>query len=87
MHLINAPPELALSLVAVFGDRIKNCNQDLVTGAFEVKFQSKLWAKYSEEGAVLSRVAILDVLQCLEGQGFTLCSSLDIDYGNRGRGV
>ncbi|PIG82767.1 hypothetical protein AARAC_005128 [Aspergillus arachidicola] len=84
MHLINAPPELALSLVAVFGDRIKNCNQDLVTGAFEVKFQGKLWAKYSEEGAVLSRVAILDVLQCLEGQGFTLCSSLDIDYGNGG---
>ncbi|KAB8215047.1 hypothetical protein BDV33DRAFT_181491 [Aspergillus novoparasiticus] len=84
MHLINAPSELALSLVAVFGDRIKNCNQDLVTGAFEVKFQRKLWSKYSEEGAVMSRVAILDVLQCLEGQGFTLCSSLDIDYGNGG---
>ncbi|KAE8379341.1 hypothetical protein BDV26DRAFT_259602 [Aspergillus bertholletiae] len=84
IHLINAPSELALSLVATFGDKIKSCNQDLVSGNFEVKFQKNLWSKSSDEGAVLSRVAILDVLQCLESHGFTLCSSLDLDHGNGG---
>ncbi|KAF7591215.1 hypothetical protein BBP40_001874 [Aspergillus hancockii] len=71
-------------LIEAFGERIQSCNQDLVSGSFEVKFKGTLWSKTSGEGAVQSRLAILDVLQCLEDQGFALCSSLDLDHGSGG---
>ncbi|KAE8388467.1 hypothetical protein BDV23DRAFT_159123 [Aspergillus alliaceus] len=84
IHLMNAPIELAMSLIGVLEERIQTCNQDLVSGTFELKFKKNLWKKSSSEGAVQSRLVALDVLQCLESQGYSLCASVDLDHGDGG---
>ncbi|KAL2855795.1 hypothetical protein BJX68DRAFT_231167 [Aspergillus pseudodeflectus] len=84
LHLINAPTELASALIFFFGERIERCNKDFVSGNFELKFTGSPWNKSSGKGSVQSRILILDLMQCLEEQGYTMATSLDIDNGSGG---
>ncbi|KAL4863930.1 hypothetical protein BDV12DRAFT_176928 [Aspergillus spectabilis] len=84
LHLINAPTELATALINHFGDRVEACNKDFVSGNFELKFKGTPWTKASGQGSVQSRLIVLDLMQCLEEQGYTMCTGLDIDGGNGG---
>lgn len=84
MHLIDAPPELAKSILLAFGDKIERCSQDLVTGDYEVKFKNAPWSQPAQKGALLSGLLLLDIVQCLEEQGFALRISLDMDKGQGG---
>ncbi|KAL4750624.1 hypothetical protein BDW72DRAFT_203756 [Aspergillus terricola var. indicus] len=81
LHLLNAPAELATSLLASFGDRIEKCNKDFVSGNFELKFKGTPWTRVGARGAVQCRLIVLDLMQCLENQGYTMCTALDIDGG------
>ncbi|KAL4813528.1 hypothetical protein BDW67DRAFT_192816 [Aspergillus spinulosporus] len=81
LHLLNAPAELATSLLAFFGDRIEKCNKDFVSGNFELKFKGSPWTKTGTKGVVQCRLIVLDLMQCLEKQGYTMCTALDIDGG------
>ncbi|KAL3456994.1 hypothetical protein BJX64DRAFT_269736 [Aspergillus heterothallicus] len=84
LHLINAPTELASALIDFFGERVEKCNKDFVSGNFELKFTGTPWNKSSGKGSVQSRILILDLMQCLEEQGYTMATSLDIDNGSGG---
>ncbi|KAL2869589.1 uncharacterized protein BJX67DRAFT_379138 [Aspergillus lucknowensis] len=84
LHLINAPTELANSLISFFGERVEKCNKDFVSGNFELKFQGQPWGRNSGKGGVQSRLLVLDLMQCLEEQGYTMCTGLDIDGGDGG---
>jgi hypothetical protein len=84
LHLLNAPAELATFLLASFGDRIEKCNKDFVSGNFELKFKGDPWTKTGAKGAVQCRLILLDLMQCLEEQGYTMCTALDIDGGLAG---
>jgi hypothetical protein len=84
LHLINAPTELANALIFSFGERVERCNKDFVSGNFEIKFTGSPWNKPSGKGSVQSRILILDLMQCLEEQGYTMGTSLDIDNGSGG---
>ncbi|KAL4786883.1 hypothetical protein BJX76DRAFT_345917 [Aspergillus varians] len=81
LHLINAPTELATALIGFFGERIEKCNKDFVSGNFELKFNGDPWTKQSGKGGVQSRLLVLDLMQSLEEQGYTMCTSFDIDGG------
>ncbi|KAL4931447.1 uncharacterized protein BDV17DRAFT_288984 [Aspergillus undulatus] len=84
LHLINAPTELAEALIDFFGERVEKCNKDFVSGNFEIKFTGTPWSKNSGRGSVQSRILILELMQCLEEQGYSMCTSFDIDEGNGG---
>ncbi|PYI01618.1 hypothetical protein BO78DRAFT_353282 [Aspergillus sclerotiicarbonarius CBS 121057] len=84
IHLIDAPFELARSVIDIFGDKVERCNQDLVSGNFEIKLRGDPWSRSSTDGAVQGRLMILDVLRCLQGQGYALVANLDLDGGNGG---
>ncbi|KAL4881737.1 hypothetical protein BJY04DRAFT_188039 [Aspergillus karnatakaensis] len=84
LHLINAPTELATALINHFGDRVEACNKDFVSGNFELKFKGNPWNKSSGKGSVQSRLIILDLMQCLEEQGYSMSTGLDIDGGSGG---
>ncbi|KAK2813711.1 hypothetical protein FQN50_000109 [Emmonsiellopsis sp. PD_5] len=81
LHLINSSTELATALISAFGDRVEKCNKELVSGVFELKFKEQYWAKPSPKGMVQSRVIVLALMQCLEEQGYTMCTSIDLDSG------
>ncbi|KAL4733892.1 hypothetical protein BDV11DRAFT_209868 [Aspergillus similis] len=81
LHLLNAPAELATFLLTSFGDRIEKCNKDFVSGNFELKFKGSPWTKTGAKGALQCRLIVLDLMQCLEEQGYTMCTALDIDGG------
>jgi hypothetical protein len=84
IHLINAPAQLALAIITAFGDKIETCNQDLVSGNFEIKFRDNIWWQPTKKGAVESRLVILQMLQCLDDNGFKLYTSVDLDNGTGG---
>ncbi|KAL5342657.1 hypothetical protein BJX70DRAFT_268762 [Aspergillus crustosus] len=84
LHLINAPTQLATALINYFGDRVEACNKDFVSGNFELKFKGTPWTKSNGKGSVQSRLIVLDLMQCLEEQGYTMCTALDIDGGSGG---
>ena len=81
VHLINTPPEMAACFMAVFGDKIERCSHDLVSGIYEVQFKDMPW---SSRNRMASRLIVLDVLRCLDMQGYMLSASLDLDDGNGG---
>jgi hypothetical protein len=85
IHLINAPANLAQSIITAMGDKIKTCNQDLVSGNFEIKFQDSIWWHPTKKGATMSRLVILQMLQCLGENGFKLYSSIELDNGTGGQ--
>ncbi|RDW64520.1 uncharacterized protein DSM5745_09931 [Aspergillus mulundensis] len=84
IHLLNAPTELATSLISSFGDRIEKCNKDFVSGTFELKVRGNPWTRNSGKGAVQSRLLALDLMQILEEQGYSMATALDIDHGDGG---
>lgn len=84
MHLINAPSHLARSIIDTFGDKIETCNQDLVSNNFEIKFKDNPFAQPTKKGALQARLVVLQMLQCLDENGFKLYTSLDIDNGTGG---
>ncbi|KAL4792226.1 hypothetical protein BDV19DRAFT_392401 [Aspergillus venezuelensis] len=84
LHLINAPTELAEALISFFGERVLKCNKDFVSGNFEIKMRNTPWTKSSAKGGIQARVLVLELLQCLEEQGYTLATSLDVDDGSGG---
>ncbi|KAL4937286.1 hypothetical protein BDV06DRAFT_215997 [Aspergillus oleicola] len=84
VHLINAPTELAEAIISFFGERVSKCNKDLVSGNFEIKFQGTPWKKTGEKGGIQCRILVLELMQCLEEQGYAMVTSLDIDGGNGG---
>ncbi|KAL3429276.1 hypothetical protein BDV09DRAFT_200762 [Aspergillus tetrazonus] len=81
LHLLNAPAELTTFILASFGDRIEKCNKDFVSGNFELKFKGNPWTKTGAKGAVQCRLILLDLMQCFEEHGYTMCTALDIDGG------
>ncbi|KAL3455149.1 hypothetical protein BJX64DRAFT_272898 [Aspergillus heterothallicus] len=81
LHLINAPSELATRILTTFGDKVETCNQDYVSGSFEVKFKQVPWAQPTPKGAIQSRILALDLARCLSNQGYRMCTSLDLDGG------
>ncbi|PWY76019.1 hypothetical protein BO94DRAFT_499347 [Aspergillus sclerotioniger CBS 115572] len=84
IHLIDAPFELARSVIDMFGDKVERCNQDLVSGNFEIKLRGNPWTRSSSDGAVQGRLILLDVLRCLQGQAYALSANLDLDGGDGG---
>ncbi|KAL4914742.1 hypothetical protein BDW62DRAFT_136254 [Aspergillus aurantiobrunneus] len=84
LHLLNAPTELATALISHFGDRVERCNKDFVSGNFELKFTGTPWTRTTGKGGVQSRLLVLDLMQNLEEQGYTMCTTLDIDDGDGG---
>ncbi|KAL4987469.1 hypothetical protein BDW68DRAFT_188039 [Aspergillus falconensis] len=84
LHLFNAPSELATFLITSFGERVEKCNKDFVSGNFELKFKGTPWTKSGAKGTVQTRLLVLDLMQCLEEQGYTMCTALDIDGGAGG---
>ncbi|PYH94069.1 hypothetical protein BO71DRAFT_419638 [Aspergillus ellipticus CBS 707.79] len=84
IHLIDAPFELARSVIDMFGDKVERCNQDLVSGNFEIKLRGGPWSRSSTDGVVQGRLILLDVLGSLQGQGYALSANLDLDGGNGG---
>lgn len=84
MHLIDAPLQLARSVIDMFGDKVERCNQDLVSGNFELKLRGNPWSRSSTDGAVQGRLILLDVLRCLQGHGYALSASLNLDDGDGG---
>ncbi|KAL2831666.1 hypothetical protein BJY01DRAFT_106152 [Aspergillus pseudoustus] len=81
LHLINAPSDLATSLLATLGGKVEKCNQDHVSGSFEVKFKQTPWAQPTPKGAIQSRILALDLAQCLSRHGYRMCTGLDLDGG------
>ncbi|KAL6237845.1 hypothetical protein BDW75DRAFT_237899 [Aspergillus navahoensis] len=77
LHLLNAPSELASSLIASFGERVEKCNKDFVSGNFELKFKGMPWTKSGTKGTVQTRLLVLNLMQCLEEQDST--PELDVD--------
>ncbi|KAL4997444.1 hypothetical protein BDV10DRAFT_169639 [Aspergillus recurvatus] len=84
LHLLNASSELATSMIVFFGDRIEKCNKDFVSGNFELKFKGTPWTKSGSKDTVQTRLLMLDLMRCLEEQGYTMCTALDIDGGKGG---
>lgn len=82
IHLINAPRELINSILETFKDKIKKCNQEFISGIFEIQFKDTPWSQSSSK--IQSKLVLLDLLQCLEQQGFSLRATLDLDHGKGG---
>ena len=78
LHLLDAPPELGLSLVQLYGERVQR--YDARGRAFEIKFRGYPWRANGEE-TVRTREILLLLLQCLEQHGFSLYTSVDQDTG------
>jgi hypothetical protein len=77
--LINGTSALAQSIITGFGDKIETCSQDLMSGNFEIKFRDNVWWQPTKKGTLESRLAILQMLQCLDENGFKLYTSVDFD--------
>lgn len=84
IHMINAPSQLVQSIINAFDGKIETCNQDLLSGGFEIKFRDNIWWQLSKSGTVESRLTILKMLQCLDESGFRLYTSVDFDNGTGG---
>ncbi|KAL2822978.1 hypothetical protein BJX63DRAFT_417378 [Aspergillus granulosus] len=84
LHLINASSDLATSIISTFGNKVEKCNQDYVSGSFEVKFRHSPWAQPTPKGSIQSRILALDLAQCLSKQGYQMCTGLDLDGGAGG---
>lgn len=84
IHLINATSALAQSVMTTFGNKIESCNQDLMSGNFEIKFRDHLWWQPTKKGSLESRLAILQMVQCLDDNGFKLYTSVDFDNATGG---